>query len=57
MSIMEVDINDEDVEAVVKRLKNKKAPGPDGSKNEMYKKLGQEYNYFECSNRMLNKLV
>ena len=42
MSILDVDINDEDVEAVLKRLKNKKAPGPDGLKNEMYKKLGED---------------
>ena len=41
MNILEVDIDGENMEAVLKRLKNKKAD-PDGLKNEMYKKLGED---------------
>ena len=42
MTILNIDINEEKVENVLKKLKNKKAPGPDGLKNEMYKKLSDD---------------
>ena len=42
MTLLNIDINEEKVENVLKKLKNKKAPGPDGLKNEMYKKLSDD---------------
>ena len=42
MSILKLDIEEEQIETILKKLKNNKSPGPDGLKNELYKKLAED---------------
>ena len=57
MAIMKMDIQPEDVEQVLKGLKNRKAPGPDGLKNELYKKLKDDRFILNTLTECFNDIV